>query len=56
MLTGCEDHSLRLWNWKTGKPELIFAGHSDVVTGGIFLTPKVCVSGSWDMTIKVWEI
>lgn len=56
LLTGCDDHSLRVWDYKTGKADLIFAGHHDVVTGGIFVGPRTCVSSSWDMTIKVWEI
>jgi WD40 repeat protein len=31
LLTGCDDHSLRVWDYKTGKADLIFAGHQDVV-------------------------
>jgi len=31
MLTGCEDHSLRVWDYATYKPEAILAGHRDVV-------------------------
>ena len=31
LLTGCDDHSLRVWDWATYKPEAIFAGHRDVV-------------------------
>ena len=31
LVSGCEDHSLRLWDYQTGKAEKILAGHRDVV-------------------------
>lgn len=31
LLTGCEDHSVRLWNTETQEPICLFAGHTDFV-------------------------
>jgi WD40 repeat protein len=56
MLTGCEDHSLRVWDYKTYKPEAILSGHRDVVTGGVFLNANTYVTSSWDMTVKMWKV
>lgn len=56
ILTGCEDHSLRTWDYNTCKPLSILCGHRDVVTGGIFLDSNTYVTSSWDMTIKLWKI
>jgi len=56
MITGCEDHSLRVWDFKTGKPLSILSGHRDVVTGGVYLNPTTIASSSWDMKIMIWKI
>ena len=37
MLTGCEDHSLRVWDYATYKPESILSGHRDVVVSILLL-------------------
>jgi WD40 repeat protein len=31
MVSGCEDHSLRIWDYESLKSEKILAGHHDVV-------------------------
>ena len=31
VLTSCEDHSLRIWDYYECKPLLIFSGHHDLV-------------------------
>ena len=36
ILTGCEDHSLRTWDYTTCKPLNILSGHRDVVVSKIF--------------------
>lgn len=56
LLTCCEDHSLRIWDPKTQKPLALFAGHTDFVTGGIFLNDRTVVSVSWDLRIRVWNV
>jgi len=37
MITGCEDHSLRVWDFKTGKSKCILSGHHDVVVSKLAL-------------------
>lgn len=56
LLSGCDDHSLRIWDYNNFKCEAIMAGHRDVVTGGVFLNKNTIVTSSWDMTIKFWKI
>ena len=56
LLTGCEDHSLRVWDYATGESKFLLSGHKDVVSGGSFLNQDTIVSSSWDMTVKIWKI
>lgn len=56
LITGCEDHSLRVWDYQTGKAQHLLSGHHDVVSGGAFLNQDTLVSSSWDMTVKIWKI
>ena len=37
LLTGCEDHSLRLWDPKTNEPICLFKGHTDFVVSSTAL-------------------
>ena len=37
LASGCMDHSIRLWDYKTGQSKNILCGHQDVVTGTAFL-------------------
>lgn len=55
MLSSCEDHSLRLWDYNSFEPLIIFSGHQNNATGGCFIDESTIVSCSWDQTIKVWK-
>ena len=55
LLSTCEDHSLRLWDYQSYQPLVIFSGHHDNVTGGAFVDENTAVSCSWDLTVKVWK-
>lgn len=55
LLSTCEDHSLRLWDYHTYTPSIIFSGHHDNVTGGAFLDESTIVSCSWDLKIMLWK-
>ena len=37
LASGCADHSIRLWDYKTAQAKNILCGHQDVVTGTAFL-------------------
>lgn len=56
LITSCEDHSLRIWDYASGVSKYLLAGHRDVVSGGSFLNHDTIVSSSWDMTVKIWKI
>jgi len=57
LITGNADASLRLWNRKTLKEELVLKGHFKEVSS-IALSPdgKTVVTGSADATAKLWDI
>lgn len=56
LITGCEDHSLRVWDYASGEAKYLLSGHKDVVSGGSFLNNDTIVSSSWDMSVKIWKI
>ena len=56
MLSSCEDHSLRVWDYHTYKPEIILTGHRDNVSGGVFLNENTIASSSWDLRVNLWKI
>lgn len=55
LLSTCEDHSLRLWDYHSYEPKVIFSGHHDNVTGGAFVDENTAVSCSWDLSVKIWK-
>jgi len=55
LASGCMDHSIRLWDYTTGKGRNILCGHQDVVTGTAFLNENTLISTSWDLRILVWN-
>lgn len=54
LITGSMDHTMRIWNWRTGACIRTLAGHTD---GVICLNydKNVLASGSADSTIKIWN-
>lgn len=56
LISGCEDHSLRIWDYNNCKAQSILSGHKDVVTGGAFLNANTVVSCSWDMKVMLWQV
>lgn len=56
VLSCCEDHSLRIWDFNTHQPEIILTGHRDNVSGGAFIDQNTIVSSSWDLKVMIWKI
>lgn len=55
VLSCCEDHSLRLWDYQSLEPLIIFTGHRDNVSGAAFINSNTCVSSSWDLRVMLWK-
>ena len=55
IVTGSEDKTIQLWD-RQGNLIRVFHGHSSEVTALKWLSPDAFVSGSRDMTVKIWSI
>ena len=56
-LSGSFDHSVRLWDFRTGQCVRVMEGHEDQVCSvSMDLTCKTAVSGSEDTTVKLWDL
>jgi WD40 repeat protein len=56
---GNRDYSIRIWDAKTGEQiGSPLTGHGDAVSSLAFRPddPNVLVTGSWDKTVKLWEL
>jgi hypothetical protein len=48
---------LKLWDMATGKQKAAFVGHADKVTSVAFLGGgRQAISGSWDRTLRTWDL
>lgn len=56
LLSCCSDASMRVWDAKSCKALNVLAGHTDLVSSGIWLNETTIVSGSWDSRILVWNL
>lgn len=55
IISGSWDHTIRIWDAKTGRVLHILRGHSqDVVS--LLVEGDRLFTGSWDRTIRVWDI
>jgi WD40 repeat protein len=56
--SGGADHTVRLWDARTGWPVQCLAGHRDLVTAvalGRIDDATLVVSGGYDRTVRVWD-
>ncbi len=52
-----QDHTVRLWDVKTGECLQVFEGHDDIVSCVIFSPDgEQVISGSYDSTIRIWDV
>ncbi|MBL8022621.1 MAG: WD40 repeat domain-containing protein [Leptospirales bacterium] len=57
VLTGAEDWTVRLWDFKTGRLIRVFSGHTFVVSSVAFSADsRFALSGSEDRTVRLWDI
>jgi len=55
MVSGGQDHVLRVWDLDTGKIRQVLRGHEGKVTA-IALHPPLLISASHDKTLRLWEM
>jgi WD40 repeat protein len=55
--TGSDDHTVRVWDARTGRELRRYTGHTDTVTGVAFSPDgRQVLSGSDDKTVRLWEV
>jgi dipeptidyl aminopeptidase/acylaminoacyl peptidase len=57
LLSGSDDHTMRLWDVATAKQVQVFHGHENCVKSVAFSPDgKQALSGSTDATVRLWDI
>jgi WD40 repeat protein len=54
--SGAGDNTIRLWDVTSGKVTRSLTGHTSVVTSLAVLPDGRLASGSWDQTIRLWDV
>lgn len=55
VITGCDDHTIRVWNTDTWE-SILLTGHAHYVNTLAMVSDNVLVSGGEDQTIRFWDI
>jgi WD40 repeat protein len=57
LVSGSEDHIIRVWNLNSGQVSRVLSGHTDSVRSvSLSADGQVLASGSGDKTIKLWNV
>jgi WD40 repeat protein len=57
VITTADDHTIRIWEVRSGKPRLGLKGHTAGVTSlALTADGRTLASGSYDGTIRLWDI
>ncbi|RKO99038.1 hypothetical protein CXG81DRAFT_1814, partial [Caulochytrium protostelioides] len=56
LLGACFDHAIKLWHVPTSRLRVSLAGHIGKVTCASFAGEGTIMSGSYDRTLKVWDV
>ncbi len=57
IVTGSNDHTVRLWKTTTGQPIKTLQGHEgNVWHVGFSPDGERVISASWDNSVRVWEV
>eukprot|EP00359_Climacostomum_virens_P007002 CAMPEP_0204901432 /NCGR_PEP_ID=MMETSP1397-20131031/3081_1 /ASSEMBLY_ACC=CAM_ASM_000891 /TAXON_ID=49980 /ORGANISM="Climacostomum Climacostomum virens, Strain Stock W-24" /LENGTH=846 /DNA_ID=CAMNT_0052069795 /DNA_START=659 /DNA_END=3199 /DNA_ORIENTATION=+ len=54
--SGAEDYSIYVWALHTGNLCEVLAGHTGPVSCISFTPLNMCISGSWDKTVRLWGL
>ena len=52
----CPDHTLRVWDAKTGACTAVLQGHANDVTGVLLLSDGRILTWSGDKTLRMWDV
>ncbi len=55
LASGCDDDTIRIWNFNTGINIKTLTGHTHDVRSLVVLSDDLLASGSYDSTIKIWS-
>ena len=55
VISGSDDHLIKVWDMESGECLKTLKGHDDSVTCFEWYNDKL-ITGSWDSNIKVWDI
>jgi WD40 repeat protein len=56
LATGADDREIRWWDFWSGQLLAVLKGHTSPVTGLAFTREGGLVSGSWNNTVKLWDL
>jgi len=57
LATGAADHTVKIWDFATGKDVLTLQGHTSQVTSVAFSPDgKRLATGAWDTAAKIWDL